>query len=84
MKGLLKKIIVMEDCIFFLSHADDMKLEILKPIPIPRIVKLIRQIGKENKNNEYLNTDSFLNFLEKSVNTDPDFVKEMKEDIIYE
>lgn len=80
-KGLLKNIIVKKDCIFFLSHADDMKLEILKPVPIPRFVKLIKQYSKKN---EYLNTDSFLNFLEKSIKADPVLEKRIKDDAAYE
>ena len=77
MKGLLKNIIVKKDCIFFLSHANDMHLEILKPVPVTRFVRLIRQVSKEN---EYLNTNSFLDFLEKSIDTDPELVKKIKDD----
>jgi hypothetical protein len=78
MKGLLKKIIVKKDCIFFLSHANDLKLEILKPVPVTRIVKFTKQYSKEN---EYLNTGTFIDFLEKSIESDPELKKQIKGDV---
>lgn len=75
-KGLLKKIVVERDCIFFLSHADDMWMEILEPIPIPRLVKLTRKYSKANP---YVDTGSFVAFLEKSIKAVPCLEKEVKE-----
>jgi len=81
MKGLLKNIIFTRDSIFFLSHGDDLQMEILKPISASRFNFLVHKYSKKNP---YLNTNNFLDFLEVSIKKIPGLEKQMKEEIDHE
>ena len=65
MDGLLKQIIIRKDCVIFLSHGEDMKIEVLKPIPVTKFVKLLDKYFKQGY--KYFNTGDYQQFIESSI-----------------